>query len=572
MSTRSYDYILQLASTANFSKNQVVLGANSNAIAEILAVQGSNLKVKLANAHQSFSIGEYLLANLSILNSFNVFTSNSTVTGTSNVFSAPTTQLSDSLTVYLDDIPQPKSSYVHNQANNTIQFLPKLYIDVLGQEKTYIYPDSNVSYVNVQSVSGNAQAYSFIASNITGYTTTANSVINAIYGNPYIAEKNTLSQTPIVRLYSIYYPGEWYPYNANNNPTKSGEGFPWPFGFPLRYAEFIGDQYSDLNFCAYFDNASYKVLAIDTSGISIDSGGKIGTMSLTIFNFDGTIGRLIENSKLAGYNSSNSTSAYVNSEMVRNIDPRTISDNVYYVPAMAAAKGANAAFDYANTVLLGDTWTSFIEDSRDLSGAVVEVKTTYAKFLDYWPEYSTVRSVAANVVNLYTGTPYRVGDIVTTLGTTNTATVISIAESTVYLNSTNLTSLTAGSKLLIKNPDADKDSYLENVFIINSLDAINDSVAEFELIDYMSYFKNTLPKRKFYNAICPWSYKGAECKYNPTGPIMNSIPQITANGMFTIANEATVDPEQDICAKTIQACELRRNIVNFGGFPSVKQV
>ena len=51
---------------------------------------------------------------------------------------------------------------------------------------------------------------------------TANSNATAIAPSPFIAEKNAFSQNPIVRLYEIYYPGEWYPPNKAGNP--SGEG------------------------------------------------------------------------------------------------------------------------------------------------------------------------------------------------------------------------------------------------------------------------------------------------------------------------------------------------------------
>ena len=64
--------------------------------------------------------------------------------------------------------------------------------------------------------------------------TTANSNSTAIAPSPFIAEKNAFTQNPIVRLYKIYYPGEWYPTNKAGNPTGEGEGRAWPNDFPIK--------------------------------------------------------------------------------------------------------------------------------------------------------------------------------------------------------------------------------------------------------------------------------------------------------------------------------------------------
>ena len=80
-------------------------------------------------------------------------------------------------------------------------------------------------------------------SNTITITGTANGAVNstnllpskcALWGNyngnyyysiapsPFIAEKNAFTQNPVVRLYEIYYPGEWYPDNQAGNPTGDG--------------------------------------------------------------------------------------------------------------------------------------------------------------------------------------------------------------------------------------------------------------------------------------------------------------------------------------------------------------
>jgi putative heme iron utilization protein len=75
-------------------------------------------------------------------------------------------------------------------------------------------------------------------------------------------------------------------------------------------------------------------------------------------------------------------------------------------------------------------------------------------------------------------------------------------------------------------------------------------------------------------------YKGSECQY-PTGgtgliPGSNTLivsngtllaDGATANGFFNIRNETVHTLSEDICAKNLQACELRGNQFHFGGFP-----
>jgi lambda family phage minor tail protein L len=132
--------------------------------------------------------------------------------------------------------------------------------------------------------------------------------------------------------------------------------------------------------------------------------------------------------------------------------------------------------------------------------------------------------------------------------------------------------LSAGTKLLIVNPDADPTSYVEYVFTVNRLDELDEFVAKFSLTNWLQYYKMKLPRRKFTNVTCPWVYKGQECKYpsSGTGTIVGSNPAISANGYFTYSNEPTESVNLDICSKTLTACALRRNLVNFGGFPGLK--
>ena len=316
----------------------------------------------------------------------------------------------------------------------------------------------------------------------------------------------------------------------------------------------------------------YRVVGSDSGDINIDSTGKIGELSLSISNFDGVMASIVENKNLVGYNASNSALAIVNGELVQNIDPRTIPGNVHANSSIIASRGINAAWDYSSTIARGETWTSLKQDTRDLLGAVVEVKLTYAKFLDHWPEYSIVRSSTANSANVYSSIPYRVGDTVTSNSTSARSNVVSIEGNRVFFSNNSLSGLSAGSKLLIVNPDADNSSYVEYVYTINRLDELDEFVAKFNLTNWLQYFKMKVPKRKYVATTCPWKYKGVECKYpsSGSGNIVGSNPAITANGFFTYSNESTLDSSRDVCSKTITACSLRRNLTNFGGFTGLK--
>jgi phage-related protein len=575
MSTRAYDYILQLANASAFIPGNSVIGVSSLTVGEIVGVTQNNVRIKLANVYQSFTVGETIKSNSAVLTTYNVFSDvTSLINGTTNTFTIPTTGVpDDSIIVYANsNIVDPQ--YYVRASTSQIRFIPrtKLANPTTIETAQYIYPDTSVTSLIIQTVSGNTSAASFVSANYSSEVTTATSTISAISDNPYIAEKNSTQQTPLVKLYTIYYPGEWYPGNANGNPGQSGETFPWPYGFPLRYAEVVGESYSDFNYSVSLDNVVYRVVGSDSGDIDIDSTGRIGELSLSISNFDGVMASIVEDKNLVGYNVSNSALAFVNGELVQNIDPRTISDYVHFNSSVTAARGINAAWDYSSTVGMGETWTSLKQDTRDLLGAVVELKLTYAKFLDHWPEYSIVRSSTANSANVYSSIPYRVGDVITSNNTTARSTVASIEGSTVRFGDTNLSGLAAGSKLLIVNPDADNSSYVEYVYTVNRLDELDEFVAKFNLTNWLQYFKMKVPKRKYVSTTCPWKYKGVECKYpsSGSGNIVSSNPPITANGFFTYSNESTISPDLDICSKTITACSLRRNLTNFGGFTGLK--
>jgi lambda family phage minor tail protein L len=847
MSSRAYDYKLTLTGLSPFSIGNTVIGLSSNTVAEIIDASPLQLKVKLANTYQSFIIGESIVSNTAILRSYNAFRNHSSnITGATNVFALPTTyslvDLTDSITVYVDGSPAPRDSYVIN-ANNTIQFLPVDTLSINTQNNitvysdvrtTKIFPDSNVSSLFVQVVTGNVEAASFVSANFEGTLRTANSIIADITDSPYISEKNAINQSPIVKLYSIYYPGEWYPPNNAGNPSASGTGFPWPYGFPIRYAEVLGDEYYIQNPAVFYGGTVYSAQAIESDSIQIDGSGRIGEISLTVSNFDGAISELVENKNILGYNSTRSTLAIVNGELVQNIDPRTVSSNIFFNTSVQQSRGVNAAWDYESTVSAGDTWTPLRTDSRDLTGAVVDIVMTYAKFLDYWPEYSIVKEIPTNrtdwnlataqftgkfinmllqmlapedlffkpdgtkvfvigstsgggsndfvfeyslstpwdvstatyiksfsvsardsipkalhfksdglkmyvlgvsslsvheynlssawdistasylqslnvssidnfitslffktdglkmyitgagtsdavheynlsnawdistailntsfsvsaqglgpeglfiksdgtkmyisdtvqekvfeytlntpwsvssaeyvqnlnvvsrtpnpygvffrdnmysmyllgdfsldqynlddAVDVYSSDIYRVGDVVTSNTSSNTTTVTGIYGPTLTFSNNISTLFSANNAVYIVNPDADSSAHVKHTFVLNSLDELDEITAKFSLTSWLQYFKNLVPKRKFYSTTCPFVYKGEDCKYPATGTgnIAGSNPTVQANGFFTFGNVSTANIAEDICPKTLTACKLRRNLVNFGGFPNVQ--
>jgi len=418
----------------------------------------------------------------------------------------------------------------------------------------------------------------FVSNVISANSTTAIATISSITPSAFKAEKNSFSQNPIVRLYTIYYPGEWYPPNDAGNPTGQGTGKAWPNDFPIRFAEVVGDLTSDLSYNVSYGGTSYIPFPVNASKLGQGSEGSVDEITLDVFNVDNIITRLIEDPFLAGNNSSNSVTATVNGELVNGIDPRTVvgttsnPDGLNYDADIVGYYGrSNASFDRTQTLAVGGTWTEQKQDTRDLLGGVVEIKTTFANFLDYWPEYSSIQSVSSNVIEVYNTLPYRVGDNVRARSGTIEGTIQSIERNSFLFLSNDLEAdLPIGEALYIVNPLADSESYVEDKFKIDQLEKLSDDVATFNLISWLQYFKLVTPKRKFYKNTCQWVYKGPECQYPGPGsdPIPGSSPVLTANANPIAANnQIAADSSGDVCSKSLLACTLRNNQLHFGGFP-----
>ena len=206
-----------------------------------------------------------------------------------------------------------------------------------------------------------------------------------------------------------------------------------------------------------YGGQSYSPYPLNVSSIEQKNDGEINELSVTLFNFENTISALIEDPFIAGNNKNNSAMAVVNGEIVNGIDPRSInvaeaneisnwsgfpnfelsskttanlSANILHNLRAIQVDGANV-YNFSSTVvgnygkenaawtrdevISADgagaaNWDEKKLDSRDLLGGVVEIKSTFANFLDFWPEYSTVKSKFANAFEMTTTMPYRIGD------------------------------------------------------------------------------------------------------------------------------------------------------------------
>lgn len=483
---------------------------------------------------------------------------------------------------------------IANVNSTTNQLKVKLSNSILEFSNLEVVHSNAISTTGSANGLLNTTSLPFQSNTFSGNTTTAIATIQSIGPSGFIAEKNAFTQNPVVRLFEIYYPGEWYPENAAGNPTGKGEGRAWPTDFPIRFADIRGDLISDLDYNVTYGGSSFIPFPSQISSIEQSSDGKINELSLTVFNVDNIISALIEDPFLVGNNISNACQAYVNGELVHGIDPRTIDADPsdfgsagtegFDVLTRARANGlaysadvqtgiygkANASFTRDQTIAVNGEWREEKSDTRDLLGGVVSIKTTFANFLDVWPEYSTARFITSNVVEVYNALPYRVGDNVRSeLGTTE-GTIQSIEENRfLYLSNPLDSNLAVGDAVFIVNPQADSESYIEDKFKIDSLETLSDEVATFSLISWLQYFRNQIPNRKYYKNTCQWAYKGPECQYPGPGDLAIPGTSLTSNANPIAADNTTAPSAAgDVCGKSLQACTIRNNQIHFGGFPA----
>ena len=583
MSTRLYDYILTVTSASAFRNGNTVIGLSSGTVGYIANVDTTtnNIKVKVNNVFQEFTSGETIVSNhyptanvVSVMlypnmADVSVYTLNSATkpspngvyytTWGSGYTKPPTSELS----VYVNGVYQHPEHWVYDSTAGTVTF------------RSFAKP-GYLADVRFRRETGNVYSQSFAASNLSigNVVTSASTSITKVSNSPFIRSKNAFTQPPIVRMLTFYYPGEWYPPNDKGNPSGEGAGYAWPANMPWRVAEVVGDYFSDIEYNVTFGSDSYLAYPMEVDGIGTSSDGTIDRVTMRVSNFDNVISNFVENPYLVGNVTSSSTTGYVNGEVVKNLDPATVIGNPSYNQTIVDGyySTANSTWSYERAIAAGQTWKPLKYDTRDFLGGVVEIKSTLASHLKYWPEYSKlayIDSVDANVIQVYNSAPYRVGDIITTPTASTTPTIVSVLDENFLLLSTALVGASLPQPLYIKNPEYDPDAYIKDVFKVTELSALNESFAEFTLTSWLQYFKLQLPKRKYYKNTCQWEYRGPECQYpGPAGgSIPGSIPPLTANSNPMNTNNQICAAADDECAKSYVACKLRNNTIHFGAFP-----
>lgn len=561
MTTRLYDYIITVANTSPFHNGNNFIGVSSGTYGYIANVNPAtgNIKVKVNNVFQEYIVGEsvtsnhYLISNTTIVDTILNFSGITSFTVPASV----TPLYGSELSLYVNGVVQPRENWTYYSGNNTINIANAPNGDLVIRRET-----------------GNTYAPSFSSSPLSlgNNQASISTTITAITNSPFIRSKNAFTQPPVVRLITFYYPGEWYPPNEKGNPSGSGTGLSWPVDMPWRIAEVIGDIHSDLNYNVTFGGESYIAYPMEIDGIGTSSDGTIDRVTIRVSNYDNVITNFIENPYLVGNVTSNSAVGYVNGELLNGLDPATvIGHSAYNQTTVDSYYGKNnVAWSYARASSTGETWKNLKYDSRDFLGGVVEIKSTLASHLQYWPEYSKIKYADSNLIQVYNSAPYRVGDNVTTINSVGNSIVLSVLDENYLLLDNTLSNSSSEQSLFIVNPEHDPEAYIKDTFKITELTALNENFAEFSLTSWLQYFKLALPKRKFYKNTCQWEYKGSECQYpGPNGGnIPGTFPTRSANvNPITTSNEIGITYSDDECAKSYEACKIRNNTIHFGAFP-----
>jgi phage-related protein len=566
MTTRLYDYIITVANTAPFKNGNNFIGVGSGTYGYIANVNHAtgNIKVKVSNVYQEYQVNEvvtsnhYLISNTAIVDTYGLGL-------VGFAFVVPATVVPN----YASELS------LYDPSGKVI---PREDWTYYGDNTTVVFRQAYNGTITLRRDTGNTYAPSFSASELSigNNQASVSTTITAITNSPFIRSKNAFTQPPIVRLVTFYYPGEWYPPNEKGNPSGSGAGLSWPADTPWRIAEVIGDIHSDLNYNVTFGGESYIAYPMETDGIGTSSDGTIDRVTIRVSNYDNVITDFIENPYLVGNVTSNSAVGYVNGELLNGLDPATVvGHNAYNQTTVDSYYGGktNVAWSYTRAVAAGytSTWKNLKYDSRDFLGGVVEIKSTLASHLQYWPEYSKLSNLEfSNLIQVYNSAPYRVGDNVKTNTSNTDIYVVSLLDDNYILLNSPLSNAATEQPLYIINSEHDPEAYVKDTFKITELTALNENFAEFSLTSWLQYFKLTLPKRKFYKNTCQWDYKGSECQYpGPNGGIIpGTFPSRSANvNPITTSNEIGVTYSDDECAKSYEACKVRNNTIHFGAFP-----
>jgi lambda family phage minor tail protein L len=109
------------------------------------------------------------------------------------------------------------------------------------------------------------------------------------------------------------------------------------------------------------------------------------------------------------------------------------------------------------------------------------------------------------------------------------------------------------------NPNANPNTgYPDEIFYVARKSVENPIFVEFELALPFDVAGVQLPRRQVIAATCQWVYRSAECSY-------------AGRAVQDIAGNATSDPKQDACRKTLDACKARfgqTGVLRHSGFPA----
>lgn len=128
------------------------------------------------------------------------------------------------------------------------------------------------------------------------------------------------------------------------------------------------------------------------------------------------------------------------------------------------------------------------------------------------------------------------------------------------LEGSRVTRITTSRKFL-DGQSNDGDSIRQNqpdIYRLEQMQELTYEAVKFKLATAYDLEGDTLPNRIALRS-CGSVYRGSECGY-------------LGSDMFTIDNQRTLDPEKDVCGKTLRSCKLRfgsNAVLPFGGFPGL---
>ena len=387
--------------------------------------------------------------------------------------------------------------------------------------------------------------------------------VRTIDRNKIFAEYGKLEQEVPIRLFTLVFPGEIYQFDKE----VPSNGYDWQHDFPIRWAEPISGL--EGNYSVISNGKEYPVIPFDITSISEKEDGSVGQVTLSVFNQNDFVSALIENPNLGGY-STDGVTVTKDGESVKGIDPRTVPGSGEYDSSVVDAHydgKDNSAISYEQAQSNNWNWTKIKEDSRDLLGAVVKITTTYVKYLDRWPEFSTITSRSDNNLELTVenSTYYRVGDKV--IVDSSPSAILTITAISGNVITVNTAASDIGNILYIINEEASPFDGSNRYFKISQLRALAGDSAEFILSDWMDYFNNKIPRSRYHKNLCRFKYKDGRCGYPGPGGLPIQGADKTSNAHpVTLTNGTSTKTSDDVCAKTLEACLVRNNAHRFGGF------